>query len=55
MKQKIEGGKKKDKCPKCGASDWKDTTNIAMLIGTWNKHRECRKCGLKQIGSIFGK
>jgi hypothetical protein len=51
MKEIID--KKNNKCPKCGGKKWKDTTNVCMVIGTWKKHRECEKCGLKQSSEIF--
>jgi ribosomal protein L32 len=50
--------KKIDICPKCGNSDWKNTTDQEHArLGPFQfdlcVYRECKNCGLKQQGNIF--
>ena len=40
-------------CPKCGSSDWRNTTDIYAIRGSWDIHRECKVCGLEQHANIF--
>ena len=49
---------KKDICPKCGSSDWKNTTDREHAsLGPFQfdlcVYRECKSCGLEQQGNIF--